>query len=190
MLMWDRRGQNVKWISFKKPGDTGCAMNWQNTRLNCKSFVCNQGMKCPVPAFEDYPGWKSGSSVALCEACDNKESMHLIKKSTIQKHTRLIPEYLFIGINGQLSACSIYLIAWNVFSFTRNKTSITWLDNQLHLLTIIIIHKSEDSLVQLIMRLCSHEHECNILWKGWHSFKWFKLTIPEIKQSKPIICIQ
>lgn len=43
------------------------------TCLKCKSFVCNRGITCSIPASEDYPGWKSGSSVALCEACDAKE---------------------------------------------------------------------------------------------------------------------
>ena len=48
-----------------------------------------------------------------------------------------ILEYSFISINGQPLACSICSIAWNVFSFTRNDTSITWIDNQLQLMTII-----------------------------------------------------
>ena len=44
------------------------------TCLKCKSFVCNRGVKCSVPASEEYPRWKSGSSVALCKHCDDKET--------------------------------------------------------------------------------------------------------------------
>ena len=44
------------------------------TCLKCKVYVCNRGIKCSVPASEDYPGWKSGSSVALCDTCDKKET--------------------------------------------------------------------------------------------------------------------
>ena len=44
------------------------------TCLKCKVNVCNREIKCSVPASEDYAGWKSGSSVALCNACDKKET--------------------------------------------------------------------------------------------------------------------
>ena len=44
------------------------------TCLKCKVYICNRGIKCSVPASEDYPGWKSGSSVALCDTCDKKET--------------------------------------------------------------------------------------------------------------------
>ena len=44
------------------------------TCLKCKVYVCNRGIKCSVPASKDYPGWKSGSSVALCDTCDKKET--------------------------------------------------------------------------------------------------------------------
>ena len=32
-------------------------------------YVCNREIKCSVLASEDCPGWKSGSSVAQCNAC-------------------------------------------------------------------------------------------------------------------------
>lgn len=44
------------------------------TCLKCKVYVCNRGIECSVPVSEDYPGWKNGSSVALCDACDKKET--------------------------------------------------------------------------------------------------------------------
>ena len=44
------------------------------TCLKCESFVCNRGIWCSVPASEEYPGWKCGSSVALCNNCDKKEA--------------------------------------------------------------------------------------------------------------------
>lgn len=51
----------------------GCNELTKYTCLKCKSFVCNRGIQCSIPASEDYPGWKIGSSVALCEECDGKE---------------------------------------------------------------------------------------------------------------------
>ena len=72
------------------------------TCLKCKVYVCNRGIECLVPVSEDYPGWKSGSSVALCDACDKKEtyvtnfslqetdSEQNDSESTIQSPTTLI----------------------------------------------------------------------------------------------------
>ena len=51
-----------------------CSDLTKYTCLKCKVYVFNRGIKCSVPASEDYPGWKSGSSVALCDTCDKKET--------------------------------------------------------------------------------------------------------------------
>ena len=37
-------------------------------------IYCNRGVKCSIPASEDCPGWKSGWSDVLCNACDKKET--------------------------------------------------------------------------------------------------------------------
>ena len=61
------------------------------TCLKCKSFVCNRGIRRSIPASEEYPGWKSDTSVALCEACDEKvkiSSDSLLQKKKKKKRFR------------------------------------------------------------------------------------------------------
>ena len=58
------------WLLYWRNGGHLRRVQWfhcftKYTCLKCKSFVCNRGIKCSIPASEDYPGWKSGSSVAL-----------------------------------------------------------------------------------------------------------------------------